>query len=181
MTVEAKRRLSNFDFSKQGCHVSLVNKEVGGAANQRTALVLKSLSSVEDASNKETQVSEMIEKSAVEVMVIKAVEEAVAPLQEVIKAKDAEIEAFKSAKQEAILKSRKEQLDAVVGTAKSAELMGVVADMDDASFEVIVKSLGVAVEAQSKTDMFVEKGVAGESEQETDPLSLMIAKKYPTK
>lgn len=178
---EIKRRLSDFDFSKQGCHVSLVNKEVGGAANMRTALVMKALSSAEDSTTKETNVSEMIEKSAAEVMIQKAVEEAIAPLQEVLKAKDAEIAAFKQEKQEAILKSRKETLDNVVGTAKSDELMAVCADMNEQQFEVIVKSLGVAVEKEAQSDAFKEIGVSGEPDKTAaveDPTAAILKAKY---
>lgn len=162
--MEARKRLSDFDFSKQGCHISLVNKEVGYAANGKPALVLKALSPAGDVNDKENQVSEMIEKSAVEVMVQKAVEDAVAPLQEVIKAKEAEIESFKVAQKQTIVKSRKEALDNVVGTEKSEELMSVCENMDDQAFSVIVKSLGEAVKTQAESDMFVEKGVAGEAD-----------------
>lgn len=163
--MSAKKRLSEFDFSKQGCHISLVNKEVGYAANGKPALVLKALSPAGDNNDdKEKQVSEMIEKSAVEVMVQKAVQEAVAPLQEILKAKEAEIAQFQEKAKESVQKSRKEALQKAVGDIKAEELMSVVADMNDAGFEVILKSVSAASEQEQKSEMFQEVGANGSAE-----------------
>lgn len=39
---KAKRRLSDFDFSKEGSHIALVHKDQGGAANGYETLIMKS-------------------------------------------------------------------------------------------------------------------------------------------
>lgn len=156
--AQAKARLSDFDFSKEGCHISLVSKEVGGAANGRTALVFKSLS------QKETSVSvEMIEKSAVEALVIKAVEEAVSPLQEIIKAKEAEIESLKQAEKETIAKARLEKITEAVGTEKADEIMKAVGALPEEQFSAVLKSLA----ATPTSDMFKEVGVGAEEKSQT--------------
>lgn len=41
-TRTAKRRLKDFDFSKDGAHLALVHKEQGGAANGYSTLIMKS-------------------------------------------------------------------------------------------------------------------------------------------
>lgn len=129
-------------------------------------LVVKSLSNPETIVHFE-QVFKSIEerKIALKQEIEKAVAEAVAELQEVIKAKDAEIAAFKEAAKDAVVKSRKEALQKAVGSEKAEELMSVVAGMDDAGFNVILKSVTVAVEEEQKGDMFVEKGVGGKAEE----------------
>ena len=48
----AKRRLSNFNFEKEGSHIALVGPSVGGAANQFTTLVTKATN---DISTKEIE------------------------------------------------------------------------------------------------------------------------------
>lgn len=42
----AKRRLSNFNFEKDGSHIALVGPSVGGAANQFTTLITKSTDNI---------------------------------------------------------------------------------------------------------------------------------------
>ncbi len=176
---DAKKRLTDFDFSREGCHVSLVNKEVGGAANQRTAIVFKSLSNM-DVQKKETTVSEMIEKSAVEAMVQKAVDAAIAPLQEELKQKQAELDAVLVEKQQQTTKARQDQMAAIVGDVQAAEMVEVVKGMDDAAFGIIMKSLGASVKKEEQAEMFQEKGVSGEADVQkaVDPLSRLIAEKY---
>lgn len=150
--MKAKRRLSNFDFAKEGCHVSLVGKSMGGAANGYSALVLKSV-------EKESQV-EMIEKAAHEAAVQKAVADAVAPLQEKVAAMQAELEAVaveKAAKQEA---DRKQAVAAVVAADKLEETFKSVKDLPAEAFEIVLKSLKAAHEAEAKS--FEEKGASGE-------------------
>lgn len=54
--VKAVRKLSGIDFSKEGAAVSLVGPSVGGAANGRTTLVMKSLNYSEEFVQKMQQI-----------------------------------------------------------------------------------------------------------------------------
>lgn len=58
--TKAKRRLSDFDFSKTGAHVALVHKEQGGAASGYDTLILKS------AANFSEEVIEKMQRISVE-------------------------------------------------------------------------------------------------------------------
>ena len=58
---KAKRRLTNISFEKEGCHVALVHKDQGGAANGYTTLVLKATDDIEDSAV--TEQLEAVEKA----------------------------------------------------------------------------------------------------------------------
>jgi hypothetical protein len=53
MTDKAKRKLFNFSFEHSGAHVALVGKAVGGPANGRTTLLMKSTNDITDTDVKE--------------------------------------------------------------------------------------------------------------------------------
>lgn len=173
-TKKAKQRLSEFDFSKNGCHVSLVGPSMGGPANGVTTLMLKALDPIKEKSitpNEESMENvEMIEKSAHEVLVQKAVQEALAPVQKALEEAQAEIEVFKAAQVEAVEKSRKDALAAVMG-ADNAELeaeFAIVKGLDQAVFDLVLKSKKAAYEALEKSAMFNEVGVSGEAEPKAE-------------
>lgn len=165
--IKAKRRLTDMDFSKEGCHVSLVSKKVGGAANARTVLKLASLNQQEE------DMTEMIEKAAHEEFVAKAVAEAVAPIQKSLDEAVAQIEVYKAAEaaaQEEIRKSKEEsrkgKLAEVMGT-ENPELEAefeTLKSLDDAVFNIVLKAKKDAVEALTKSEMFQEIGVGGEAD-----------------
>lgn len=164
--AKAKRRLSNFDFTGKGCHLSLVGPSLGGPANGRTVLKIASLNKEAEGTN-----VEMIEKSAVDALVLKAVEEAVAPVQKALQEANEQIEVFKAAQVEAIEKSRKEALAAVMGS-ENPELeteFAILKSLDDAAFQIVIKSKAAAAEAVNKSEMFKEIGVAGEAEIKDQP------------
>lgn len=165
--AKAKRRLSNFDFAAKGCHLSLVGPSLGGPANGRTVLKMASL-------NKEvtegTKV-EMIEKSAHDALVLKAVEEAVAPVQKALQEATEQLEVFKAAQVAAVEKSRKDALAAVMG-ADSPDLeaeFAILKSLDESVFQLVLKSKAAAVDAISKSAMFQEVGVSGEAAVEDKP------------
>lgn len=74
---------------------------------------------------------------------------------------------------------RKAQIAAVIGDIKAEEMIAVVAGMDDASFDVVLKSMGVAVEKSTDTDMFKEVGVSGKQETSVEEdLTVKALKKH---
>ena len=170
MTKKAIRRLTDIDFSKEGCHVSIVGKSMGGAANGFQHLVLKSLSP-QGINNTPLGASEgskleMIEKSAVDVMVQKAVDEAVAPYKQ-------ELDELKAAQVVQVEKARKEKIVAILGTATAEDTFMAIKSLDDKSFEMVLKGFEVAKAVEAKSDMFVEKGAS--SKEEVAPVNTLEA------
>lgn len=178
--MKAKRKLSNFDFSRKGAHISLVGPSLGGPANGVTALVLKSLTPSGDnksPNDGEGNKMEMIEKSAVDVMVQKAVDDAVAPYK-------AELDALKAEKVAQVEKARKEQLVAIVGEAEVEKTFMAIKSLDDASFELVLKGFASAKVAESKSGFFTEKGVTGSVDHkavEESPEMKALKAKYAAK
>lgn len=170
-TKKAKRQLSNFSFKNASCHVSLVGPELGGPANGREVLVFKSVAEATRTKESESMENvEMIEKSAHEVLVQKAVQEALAPVQKALEEAQEEIKVFKAAQVEAVEKSRKDALAAVMG-ADNAELeaeFAIVKSLDQAVFDLVLKSKKAAYEALEKSTMFNEVGVSGEADQKAN-------------
>lgn len=84
---------------------------------------------------------------------------------------------------EAKLTARKEKVVAAIGTDKADALMAATVDMDDAQFTTVVSALAGSVEAEAKTDLFVEQGVAAEADAakvvEESPEMKIIRAKYP--
>lgn len=171
---KAKRRLSDFDFSKKGCHVSLVGSSVGGPANGRTILLAKSL---EQGNNKEDEM-EMIEKSAVEALVQKAVEEAVMPVQKALDEAQAVIKAYEEKEAQAFEKARRDRLASVIG-AENVEFekqFEILKAVSDEVFDLVIKSKEEANKALEK-----EVGVSTKEQDEEGSVSLemkMLQKKY---
>ena len=128
----AKRRLSDFDFKRSGCHIAAVGAEVGGPANQRPCLIYKGV-------NPEGNKMEMIEKSAAAEMVQKAVE----PIQKALDEANAKLAAFEQAEAEAKVAIRKQALKDAMG-ADNTEVdakLEVLKSVDDAVFEMVLKGL----------------------------------------
>lgn len=61
MTIKAKRRLSNIDFSQEGAHLALCSAEQGAANNFNEALVLKAVAFSDEAIEKMQQVKVTME------------------------------------------------------------------------------------------------------------------------
>lgn len=62
------------------------------------------------------------------------------------------------------LTARKEKIKAAVGTSKSDALMAATESLDDAAFDAVVSALSLSVDAEGKTGMFKEVGVAAEAD-----------------
>lgn len=159
-TKKAKKKLSDFSFEKEGCHISLVGPSMGGAANGYSTLTLKSLSpqGINSVPKGEGNKMEMIEKSAVDVMVQKAVDEATAALK-------TEVEVLKAAAKSKTDKERKDKLITVLGTDGADGMEAAVKSLDDNAFEIVLKGLTAAKDAESKSGMFVEKGATGATKE----------------
>ena len=158
--TQAKRKLSNFDFSGKGAHVALVGPVVGGAASGYTTILRKSL-------NPNEENMEMIEKAAHEELLQKAVSLAVEPVQKALDAAKAELDILKAAQVEAVQKARKASLAEVMG-AENEKLdseFEVLKSLDDAVFQLVLKSKKEAAEAIEKSAMFNEVGAPGKAEE----------------
>ncbi len=151
---QAKRRLKSFSFEKEGCHVSVVGPSLGSGANGRKTLVLKSLTPLGETNPSEGEGNnmEMIEKSAVDIMVQKAVDDAVSSFK-------AEIEVLKAAANAQVEKARKDKLEAVIGTESLEATFMAIKSLDETSFEVVLKGFEAAKSAEADSTMFTEKGV----------------------
>lgn len=159
-TKKAKKKLSDFSFEKEGCHISLVGPSMGGAANGYSTLTLKSLSpqGINSVPKGEGNNMEMIEKSAVDVMVQKAVDEATATLK-------TEVGVLKAAAKSKTDKERKDKLITVLGTEGADGMEAAVKSLDDTSFEVVLKGLEAAKTAEADSKMFTEKGATGANKE----------------
>lgn len=185
MTTEntAKRKLSEISFEQKGCHVSLVGPSLGGPANGVTTLVMKSLSTP-SGDNKNpngegnNMTVEMIEKSAVDVMIQKAVSDATAVLK-------SELDTLKASQEAEKVAKRKAKLVAAVGETEAEGVMAVAKSLDDNAFEVILKSLSVAKGKEANSEMFTEKGVEGKTDtkaqmEQDSGVMKMLKSKYHT-
>lgn len=87
----------------------------------------------------------------------------------------AALDATEKAQEELVAKTaaakaatRKEKVEAAVGTAKSPALLAATASLDDESFSAIVASLSTNLESESKSLMFTEKGVSSDAKSTSE-------------
>ena len=176
----AKRKLSNFDFHRKGCHISAVGPEVGGPANGHTCLIYKGVSSHKTEENME---KEMIEKSAVNEMVLKAVADAVAPIQKSLDEANAKVASYEAAAVEAKVAVRKAALADVMG-ADNPELdakLEVLKSVDDAVFELVLKGVKNVEKEKEFKEMGSNKAESVKEVEEGSRLADMIKKQYNLK
>jgi uncharacterized membrane-anchored protein YhcB (DUF1043 family) len=62
------------------------------------------------------------------------------------------------------LASRKEKVEAAIGTEKAAGLLAATENLDDAAFEAVVSALAGSVDAEASTSLFKEVGVTAEAD-----------------
>lgn len=75
------------------------------------------------------------------------------------------------------LATRKEAIVAAVGTSKADSLMAATESLDDTQFNAIVGAMAASFEAEAKSKMFTEAGVAAEAVvAEVDPVEKLAAK-----
>lgn len=125
---------------------------------------------------KEEQTVEMVEKAQLE-SILKANEEMKIELQ---KAKEL-LDQFQAEKKEAILKSRKAELDAAVkNDARSEVIFKAIKECSDEDFQAVVKTLAEIQEVVEKSALFEEMGATVQDEapavQESAVAKLLKAK-----
>lgn len=146
----------------------------------------------------ENLMEDVIQKALHVELVEKAVQEAVekaatekAAVEEVLKAAQAELEGikaevavFKAKEIEANENARKASLKAVVEEDQVEVMFKATQALDDAAFEVVVKSLAAKAKALEESDLFKEVGVSGEGENDPavkDGTAAILKAKYQRK
>ena len=108
--------------------------------------------------------TEMIEKSAFELLQKQAAEQA-----DILKAALAELEVFKAEKAALIAKGRKQSLVEAVKVEDQAEaLFKAVGDLADEKFDAVVAVVKQLVAQVEKSDLFIEKGAAVDTQPEQE-------------
>ncbi len=131
--MKAKRKLKDFDFTKEGSHVALVSVDNGGAANGYKTLITKSVS--EDLSENQRESLKQIIKSTEEC----SDEEA----EEILKAN---LDALKEDGVSPINKTKETPTEETLMTTENVEMI------EKSTLEVELKKALEAQEAQLKAD-----------------------------
>lgn len=163
----------NFDNAIQ--KVEVIKKSSGipakGVIAEKSALSPP----VEINNKEEDSMSEFISKAAHEETVTKAVEEAiakaVAPLQEELKKAQEQLEVVEKAKQDAVVKSRKEAIALVEKDAEKADkLFKSLEVVDQESFDNVIETLKAKDDVVEGSDLFVKKST-DVNEETKEPVS----------
>ena len=153
------------------------NASVGDEVEASTSEISKSNKETNmQEVQKEEQTVEMVEKAQLE-SILKANEEMKIELQ---KAKEL-LDQFQAEKKEAILKSRKAELDAAVkNDARSEVIFKAIKECSDEDFQAVVKTLAEIQEVVEKSALFEEMGATVQDEapavQESAVAKLLKAK-----
>lgn len=152
----------------------------------------------EEENPMENLMEDVIQKALHVELVEKAVQEAVekaaaekAAVEDVLKAAQAELEGvkaevavFKAKEAEAIVKSRKDALQAVLAEDQVEDMFKATEALDAAAFDFVVKSLAAKAKALEESDLFKEAGVSGEGENDPavkDGTAAILKAKYQRK
>ncbi len=137
------------------------NASVGDKVEASTSEISKSNKETNmQEVQKEEQTVEMVEKAQLE-SILKANEEMKIELQ---KAKEL-LDQFQAEKKEAILKSRKAELDAAVkNEARSEVIFKAIKECSDEDFQAVVKTLAEIQEVVEKSALFEEMGATVQDE-----------------
>ena len=175
---------------------SVLEKAMSSAVEGKNVPVTKGQ---EKPTNEEENLMEDVIQKALHVeLVEKAVQEAVekaaaekAAVEDVLKAAQAELEGvkaevavFKAKEAEAIVKSRKDALQAVLAEDQVEDMFKATEALDAAAFDVVVKSLAAKAKALEESDLFKEAGVSGEGENDPavkDGTAAILKAKYQRK
>lgn len=175
---------------------SVLEKAMSSAVEGKNVPVTKGQ---EKPTNKEENLMEDVIQKALHVeLVEKAVQEAVekaaiekAAVEDVLKAAQAELEGvkaevvvFKAKEAEAVVKSRKDALQAVLAEDQVEDMFKATEALDAAAFDVVVKSLAAKAKALEESDLFKEAGVSGEGENDPavkDGTAAILKAKYQRK
>ena len=139
--AEATHNEENVEMTTNTEQLSAVNTEA-----ELTALVASQAASLEEL---QASFAELNNKYT----------EAAAKLAEVEAAKASLVAEAAAAK----LAARKEKLEMAVGDVKAAALLTTLEGLDDSAFSLVVESMTVNLDAESKSALFVESGVTAEA------------------
>lgn len=86
----------------------------------------------------------------------------------------------------AVLADRTDKLSAIMGDVKGPQMAASLESLDDTTFATVLSGYAASFEAEEKSEMFTEKGVAAEAKPvvEVDAVKQLadsIAAKFPTK
>jgi hypothetical protein len=158
-------------------------KKSSGKPAEGVTVTLKSVtpSPSVDIKKEEDLMSEFISKAALEAAITKAVEDALAPVQEELKKAKEQIAEADKAKAEAVSKSRKEAIAVVEkDVAKAEELFKALETTPQEAFDVVLKSLKEKEEKVESSDLFVQKSKNTEVDdvQEESATAAILKAKY---
>lgn len=216
--TDIKRRLTDIKFEHEGAHVALVGKHQGGPANGITTLVYKATDHIDPVEvalaiagqsveqpliTIEEPVMEQIEKSVHEVLLAKAVEDAVklekaagavavaeltkalTAQEEVLKAVEAKVLAFELVAKAAQVEARKAALsDAKVSADQVEAVMKTLEALSDEAFASTVALMKSLTSAVDNSEMMQEAGVSGagaENAEEVDRTTAILKQRYGVK
>lgn len=133
----------------------------------------------------QAQLEEMSKALALAATSMKEADAKVKELQAALDAVAQENELALKAAQEAALQVRREKIEAVVGTDKSAALMAATQNMSDADFETVLGTMEFSAKQESKSKLFSEAGVSAEVDastvnEETEEMKQLKAKYHKT-
>lgn len=88
----------------------------------------------------------------------------------------ASLAALEVAKEDLVAKAAKDKLAArekslvdAIGTLKAKEMLSTLSVLDDASFDAVVSTMKVNLDAEAKSELFTEKGVTAEAATVVQP------------
>lgn len=121
-----------------------------------------------------------------------AMTEKVASLQAELEKANAKLDAVETEKatlaqkaKEVVMASRKEKMEAVLGSAEASPVLASLEGADDATFNTVLSAFAINRKAEANSEMFQEKGVVAEAATaEEDPvkrLAARMAANYKTK
>lgn len=149
---------------KQDGMLATLMRKLGGTVEAAAPEAVVALQAEFDAF-KATAEAQHTELAAALETALNAVKEADAKVAEMQAALDAvaeEQEKALKAAEEAKASARKQKVEAAVGTEKAPALLTATNELDDAAFDAVVSALSMAVDTESKSKMFTEKGAAAE-------------------
>ena len=109
----------------------------------------------------------------------KAIEKALAPVQEELKKAKEQLEVVEKAKKEAVVKARQEAIASVEkDAAKAEELFKSLEALPDEAFDTVIKALAAKDAVVEDSDLFVQKSKSSdvEVEEENGTAALLKAK-----
>lgn len=161
---------------------TLSQEEVPMTDQEKAALAAAELKTAELSAALEVITASLSEKDAALASLTTKYEAATAALAQ---SADAQATLVANAKAK-VLASRTASLSAIMGDVKGPQVAVSLESLDDSTFATVLNSYANSFEAESKSEMFVEKGVAAEAkpvveEDAVQRLAAKLAAQFPTK